>query len=102
MDVKGLKKIFTDVTAVTKIAVMKYGSIEKEEVESPVPPCGRGIYHKVAAPYFFIIMHIVQLYKEDWTILRILGCRGRRPPQYRANSSCWLMTRGGTIVDFFF
>ena len=44
-------------------------------MESPVPPCSRGVYHKVAAPYFFIIMYIVQLYKEDWTTLRMLGCR---------------------------
>ena len=28
---------------------------EKEEVESQVPPCGRGVYHKVAAPYFVLI-----------------------------------------------
>ena len=52
----------------TKIAAMQHGWIEKEEVESPV-------YHKVAAPYFFIIMYIVQLYKEDWTIFRMLGCQ---------------------------
>ena len=31
--------------------------------------------HKVAAPYFLLFMYMVQLYKEDWTILRILGCR---------------------------
>ena len=31
--------------------------------------------HKVAAPYFFIIMYIVQLYKEDWTISYMLGCQ---------------------------
>ena len=30
--------------------------------------------HKVAAPYFLIYLHI-QLYKEDWGILRMLGCR---------------------------
>ena len=44
-------------------------------MESPVPPCGREVYHKVAAPYFFIIMYIVQLYKEVWAILHMLGCR---------------------------
>ena len=49
--------------------------LRKEEVESPVPPCGRGVYHKVAAPYLFIIMYIVQLYKEGWTILCMLGCQ---------------------------
>ena len=27
--------------------------------------------HKVAAPFF---MYIVQLYKEDWRILHMLGC----------------------------
>ena len=43
-------------------------------MESPVPPCGRAVYHKVAAPYFFSIMYIVQLYKEDWGILHMLGC----------------------------
>ena len=44
-------------------------------MESPVPPCGRGVYHKVAAPYFFIIMYIGQLYKEDWGFLHMLACR---------------------------
>ena len=44
-------------------------------MESPVPPCGRGVQHKVTAPYFFIIMHIVQLYKEDWAILHMLACQ---------------------------
>ena len=29
----------------------------------PVPPCDRGVYHKVAAPYFFHIMYDVQLNK---------------------------------------
>ena len=37
-----------------------------------VPPCGKGNLHKVAAPYSFI--YIFQLYKEDWGILRMLGC----------------------------
>ena len=35
----------------------------------------QGKLHKVAAPYFFIIMYIVRLYKEDWTILHMLGCQ---------------------------
>ena len=43
-------------------------------MESPVPPCGRGVYHKVAAPSFFIIMYIVQLCEEEWAILYMLGC----------------------------
>ena len=34
----------------------------------------QGNLHKVAAPYF-CFMYIVQLYKEDWGILRMLGCR---------------------------
>ena len=34
----------------------------------------QGNLHKVAAPYF-CFMYIVQLYKEDWGILRTLGCR---------------------------
>ena len=44
-------------------------------MDSPEPPCGMGVYHKVAAPYFFIIMYMVQLHKEDWTFLHMLGCR---------------------------
>ena len=52
---QGLKEILTDITAVTKIVAMHDGRIEKEDVESLGPPCGRGVYHKVAAPYFFII-----------------------------------------------
>ena len=35
----------------------------------------QGNLHKVATPYFLLFMYIVQLYKEDWTILRMLGCR---------------------------
>ena len=60
-----LKEILTDKTAVTKISAKQHSQIGKEEVESPVPPCGRVVYHKVAASYFFIIMYIVQLHKED-------------------------------------
>ena len=49
--------------------------IEKEEVESQhVPPCGKGIYIRWQH-LIFLFMYIVQLYKEDWTILRMLGCR---------------------------
>ena len=43
-------------------------------MESPVPPCGSGVYHKVTALYFFIVIYIVQLYKENWTVLDMLGC----------------------------
>ena len=35
----------------------------------------QGNLHKVAAPYFLLFMYMVQLYKEDWTILHMLGCR---------------------------
>ena len=54
---------------------MQYGCIEKEEVE--FPECAtfwQGNLHKVAAPYFLLFMFMVQLYKEDWTILCMLGC----------------------------
>ena len=56
---------------------MQNGWIAKEEVESQVPSWGRGVKHKVAAPYLvlFQFMYIVQLYKEDWSVLRMFGCR---------------------------
>ena len=48
----------------------------REEVEFPV------LCHLVAREFtirwqhlIFIIIYIVQLYKEDWGILRMLGCR---------------------------
>ena len=47
--------------------------IEKEEL----PACAtlwQGGLHKVAAPYYLLFMYMVQLYKEDWTILHMLGC----------------------------
>ena len=50
--------------------------IEKEEVE--LPACAtlwQGNLHKVAAPYLLLFMYMVQLYKEDWTILHMLGCQ---------------------------
>ena len=40
-----------------------------------MPPCCKGNLHKVAAPYFFVLCTIVQLYKEDWGILHMLGCQ---------------------------
>ena len=40
---------------------------------SVVPLCGKGIYIRWQH-LIFIIMYIVQLYK-DWTILHMLGCR---------------------------
>ena len=54
---------------------MQYGWIEKEEVEFPV------LCHLVVREFtqggstLFLFMYIVQLYKEDWEILRMLGCR---------------------------
>ena len=36
--------------------------------------------------YSFIILYIVQLYKEDWAFLRMLGLSGHSSPQYRVNS----------------
>ena len=56
-------------------------------------PCGRGVYHKVEVPYvvLFWFMYIVQLYKEDWTILRMLVCRASSPEELfqlsRANTT---------------
>ena len=47
-----------------------------------MPSYGRGVYHKVAASYFVLIMYIVQLYKDDWTILQTLGCRVCSPEQW--------------------
>ena len=46
-----------------------------------MPPCGGGVYHKVAAPYFFIIMYIVQQYTEDWAILHMLDCWAWSPEE---------------------
>ena len=44
--------------------------LRKKKLNSQhVPPL-----HKVAAPYFLLFMYMVQLYKEDWTILHMLGC----------------------------
>ena len=57
-------------------------SLIKEEVEFPV------LCHLVAREFtirwqhlIFIIIFIVQLYKEDWGILRMLGCRACLPEQ---------------------
>ena len=50
--------------------------IEKEEVEFPAcATLWQGNLHKVPAPYFLSFIYIVQLYKEDWVILHMLGCR---------------------------
>ena len=49
--------------------------IEKEEVEFPAcATLWQGNLHKVATPYFLSFIYIVQLYKEDWVILCMLGC----------------------------
>ena len=61
--------------------------IEKEEVE--IPACAtlwQGNLHKVEASYFLSFIYIVQLYTEEWVILRMLGLSGRSSPQYRADS----------------
>ena len=34
----------------------------------------KGNLHRVAALYFLLFVNMIQLYKEDWTILRMLGC----------------------------
>ena len=51
--------------------------IEKEEVEFPASATlWQGGLYKVAAPCFcFVLCTVVQLYKEDWGILHMLGCR---------------------------
>ena len=66
---------------------MQNGWIEKEEVEFPV------LCHLVAREFtirwqhlIFIIMYMVQLYKEDWGILCMLGCWAVALPQYQVNS----------------
>ena len=35
----------------------------------------QGNLHKVAAPHLPLFIYKVQLYKEDWTILHMLGCQ---------------------------
>ena len=35
----------------------------------------QGNLPKVAAPYFLLFIYMIQLYKEDWTMLHTLGCR---------------------------
>ena len=50
--------------------------IEKEEVEFPAcATLWQGNLHEVAVPYFLLFMYMVQLYKEDWEILHMLGCQ---------------------------
>ena len=47
-----------------------------KEVEFPAcATLQQGSLHKVATPFFLLFMYMVQLYKEDWTILSVLGCR---------------------------
>ena len=76
---QGLKEILTDINSCDQnCSHAKWLNRERESgIPSVVPPCGKGICHKVAAPYFIIIiiMYIVQLFKEDWGILHMLGCR---------------------------
>ena len=48
--------------------------IEKEEVEFPAcATLWQGNY--IRWQHLSLLMYIVQLYKEDWGILRTLGCR---------------------------
>ena len=50
------------------------GEIEKEKVEFPAcATLWQGNLHRVAAPYFLLFMYMIQLYKEDWPILHMLG-----------------------------
>ena len=49
-----------------------------------MPPCGKGNLHKVAAPYFFSVIYIVQLYKEDLGNLAVCWAVG---PALQSNSS---------------
>ena len=67
--------------------------IEKEEVEFPASATlWQGNLHKVAAPYFcFVLYTIVQLYKEDWGILRMLGCRAVALPSTEQTVKCFQM-----------
>ena len=39
-----------------------------------MPPCGKGIYIRWKHLIFLLLMYMVQLYEEDWTILHVLGC----------------------------
>ena len=69
--------------------------IEKEEVEFlACATLWQGNLHKVAAPYFLLFMYMVQLYKEDWTILHMLGCWAIALPSTKqiANLYCLLST----------
>ena len=50
--------------------------IEKEEVFFPAcATLWQGNLNRVASPYFLSFIYIVQLYKEDWAILHMLGCQ---------------------------
>ena len=57
-------------------------SLIKEEVEFPAcVTLWQVNLHKVAAPYFLLLLYMVQLYKEDWKILHMLGCWACSPEQ---------------------
>ena len=50
--------------------------IEKEEVEFPTcATLWQGEFTKGGSTLFLLFIYIVQLYKVDWEILRMLGCR---------------------------
>ena len=56
--------------------------------------------HKVAAPFF---MYIVQLYKEDWGILLMLGCRAVALPSTKQivrkhkSATNWKISHSGIL-----
>ena len=72
---KVLKEISTDKkTAVAKRELCNMAELRKRKWNSQCcATLWQGNLHKVAASYF-CFMYIVQLYKEDWGILHILGC----------------------------
>ena len=47
---------------------------KRKWISQHVPPSDKGIYIRWQH-LIFLFMYMVQLYKEDWTILRMLGCR---------------------------
>ena len=50
----------------------------------------QGNLYKVAAPYFLSFMYMVQMYKEDWTILHMLGCQAVVLPSTKQIVNCLL------------
>ena len=70
---------------------MQYGWIEKEEMEFPAcATLWQGNLHKVVPPYFLLFMYMVQLFKEDWTILHMLDCQAIPLPSTKQIVKKWL------------